>query len=559
MPAVNASAPRVLVLGSVPLLSTAADPQIACTVEAAAEVLLPGRFDAVIAEPAILAKLLDEARRDALIMSFADRALAVLDPLGQVTWCNGVLAAWCGGAPIGRSLFSALRAKVLASESADPFELVRQNHPVSLRIHRPEESVAEYVEVRLQPIRGLNDVSHQILAMCRDVSAEVDQQRKLDALHQAGREMSDLDVSQLSEMSEPERVALLKHNLRRYIRDLLKYDTIEVRLLDRRTGELKPLLEDGMTREAAGRTLFARPEKNGVTGYVAHTGRSYLCPDATTDPHYIQGASDALSSMTVPLIYGDEVVGTLNVESPRLNGFGPDDLQFTELFSREIASALHTLDLLSAQQSCAVSQSIDQVSREIALPVDGVLASAAVLLKKFSGLDPEATQHLRRIIANARLVKDCVRKVGQQALPSETAAEPQLLHGKHILIIEQDERMRKSAHLLLERLGAESESAATATEALCMLADTSYDAVFTEVRPQDMSGYETFCRIREIRPGIRIAMTTGYGYDAAHSLVKARMDGLRHVLFKPFKQDQVVNAVLASVATPNAPAPAGTF
>ena len=348
--------------------------QEASTLGEAFEILKPDRFDAVIAEPAILIKLLDEARRDALLLSFADRGLALLDSLGQINWCNSVLTEWCGNDPHGRSLFSALHAKVIAADSTDPLELVRQNHPVSLRLHRMDATVAEYVEVRLQPIRGLSAGGTQILAMCRDVSAEVDQQRKLDALHQAGREMADLDVSQLSEMSEPERVALLKHNLRRYIRDLLKYDTIEVRLLDRRTGELKPLLEDGMTPEAAGRTLFARPEKNGVTGYVAHTGRSYLCPDATSDPHYLQGATDALSSMTVPLIYSDEVVGTLNVESPRLNGFGPDDLQFTELFSREIASALHTLDLLSAQQSCAVSQSIDQVSREIALPVDDVLA-----------------------------------------------------------------------------------------------------------------------------------------------------------------------------------------
>ncbi len=546
-------------LGNVPHFPGAAQLRTAETIGAAAEALAPGDFDAILAEPAIFAKLLDESRRDAVILSFADRGLAVLDPLGEITWCNTVLTEWCGGPPIGRSLFGALRSKVLATDTADPLELARRNHAVSLRLHRPDAAVAEYVEVRLQPLRGPTGTAPQILAMCRDVSAEVDQQRKLDALHQAGREMSDLDVSQLSEMSEPERVALLKHNLRRYIRDLLNYDTIEVRLLDRRTGELKPLLEDGMTREAAGRTLFARPEKNGVTGYVAHTGRSYLCPDATTDPHYLQGASDALSSMTVPLIYGDEVVGTLNVESPRPNGFGPDDLQFTELFSREIASALHTLDLLSAQQSCAVSQSIDQVSREIALPVDDVLASAAVLLKKFHTDDPEVTQHLRRIVASARLVKDCVRKVGRQALPHESVGEPQLLYGKRILIIEQDERMRKSAHLLLERLGAESESAATAAEALCMLADSAYDAVFTEVRPQDLSGYETFTRIREMRPGIRIAMTTGYGYDAAHSLVKARMDGLRHVLFKPFKQDQVVNAVLAIVPPPSAPAPAGTF
>ena len=553
---VTAHPPRVLVLGAVRPLGAPADSPVAATVEAAGEALGPGGFDAVIAEPALLAKLLDETRRNALLLSFADRALAVLDPPGQVTWCNAVLTEWCGAAPLGRPLFAALGARIVATDTADPLESVRGGQPVTVRLHRLEEAVAEYVEVHFQPIRGPNGSVSQILALCRDVSAEVDQQRKLDALHRAGREMADLDVSQLSEMSEPERVALLKHNLRRYIHDLLHYDTIEVRLLDRRTGELKPLLEDGMTREAAGRTLFARPEKNGVTGFVAHTGRSYLCPDASADPHYLLGADDTLSSMTVPLIYGDEVVGTLNVESPRLNAFGVHDLQFTELFSREIASALHTLDLLSAQQSCAVSQSIDQVSREIALPVDDVLASAAVLLGKFHALDPEVTQHLRRIVANARLVKDCVRKVGQQALANEPAGEPQPLHGKRILLIEQDERMRKSAHLLLERLGAESESAATAAEALAMLADSSYDAVFTEVRPQDLSGYETFRRIREMRPGVRIAMTTGYGYDAAHSLVKARMDGLRHVLFKPFKQDQVVSAVLAPVA---APVPAGAI
>src|SRR5262249_3298180 len=152
---------------------------------------------------------------------------------------------------------------------------------------------------------------------------------------------------------------LLKQNLRRYIRDLLHYDNIEVRLLNRRTGELRPLLEDGMTDEAAGRALYARPTGNGVTGYVAATGQSYLCPDTAQDPLYIQGAAEARSSMTVPLKYHDEVIGTLNVESPRPNGFGPEDLQFTELFSKEIAAALHTLDLLTAQQVCTAAQSID--------------------------------------------------------------------------------------------------------------------------------------------------------------------------------------------------------
>ena len=94
-------------------------------------------------------------------------------------------------------------------------------------------------------------------------------------------------------MNLPTRIELLKQNLRRYIRDLLHYDIIEVRLLDRRTGELRPLLEDGMTKEAACRVLFARPAGNGVTGYVAATGQSYLCPDTASDPLYFEGAKPA--------------------------------------------------------------------------------------------------------------------------------------------------------------------------------------------------------------------------------------------------------------------------
>jgi DNA-binding NtrC family response regulator len=131
-----------------------------------------------------------------------------------------------------------------------------------------------------------------------------------------------------------------------------------------------------------------------------------------------------------------------------------------------------------------------------------------------------------------------------------------------VLVIDQDERVRRSAHVLLERLGATAETAGTACEGLAMLSATPYDAVFVEVRPIDLGGYDTYCKIRETRPGIRIAMTNGFGYDAAHSLVKARQDGLKYVLFKPFKQEQVVNAVLnvVPVNVPlTVPAPAGTF
>ncbi len=66
-------------------------------------------------------------------------------------------------------------------------------------------------------------------------------------------------------------------------------------------------------RPAEDRELFAKKKGNGVTGYVAATGKSYLCHDVRNDKLYIPGAPDALSSLTVPIIYFDRVIGTFNV------------------------------------------------------------------------------------------------------------------------------------------------------------------------------------------------------------------------------------------------------
>ena len=62
-----------------------------------------------------------------------------------------------------------------------------------------------------------------------------------------------------------------------------------------------------------------------------------------------------------------------------------------------------------------------------------------------------------------------------------------------------------------------------------------FNAVLLDIKPPDMSGYEAYRRTCEARPGIPVAMTMGFGYDSAHAIVKARQDGLQHVLFKPFR------------------------
>ena len=95
-------------------------------------------------------------------------------------------------------------------------------------------------------------------------------------------ELGDLQPHELFEMSVEDRIELLKSKILHYTQDLLEFDTVEIRLIDKRTGHLEPLLTEG---NAAGRRWARlsrrKPPDNGVTGFVAATGRSYLCEDTT--------------------------------------------------------------------------------------------------------------------------------------------------------------------------------------------------------------------------------------------------------------------------------------
>jgi two-component system, sensor histidine kinase SagS len=519
----------------------------------AADQLRSGQFDGIVASATLMKELIDRFLRDEIILGNIDYGIATLDLDGRVTWGNPVLRGWCGKSPLGLTLLEALdfasapnATLIMASDVSRPLTTAANGQPVHFRIHRQEPAAQAYLDARIRPAFAADGTVVQLIAILQNVTAEVEQQRKLNALHTAGRELAALEPSLLVEMNMATRVEMLKKNIRKHVHDLLRYETIEVRVLDRRTGELKPLLEDGMTEAAASRPLFARPEGYGVTGHVAFTGKSYHCEDTSNDPYYIEGAAGAKSSLTVPIKYLEDVVGTLNVESPRPNGFGPEDMQFTELFSKEIGAALNTLDLLTAQQSCAYSESIEAVNKEIALPIDEVLANAALLQARLRATDPIAADQLHFIMRNARLLKSSIQTIRtSMADPKSLSTEANPLTGKRVLVVEQQEHFRKQAHLMLGRLGASVETVSTAAGGLALLNDTTYDAVLQEIRPVDMGGYDAFRRFRVAMPMSRVAFTTGFGYDSQHSIVRARQDGLRDVIFKPFRAEQVVKAVNA--------------
>lgn len=403
---------------------------------------------------------------------------------------------------------------------------------------------------------GGDDKQAMILTV-RDVSVQVLEKQKQDAIYRAGLEMGNLTTEEVTAMSHEERVMLLKDQILQFTQEVLGYDTFEIRLSDPETSELLPLLEYGMDPEASVRALYAMESGNGVTGFVAFSKRSYLCSDTQNDPLYLRGASDARSSLTVPLMIRDSLLGTFNVESPGALSFNQTDLDFLTLFSRVVASSLNQLQLLAAEKVHSETENSDRLRREISKPSDEILNAATWILERYIGHDPDVCDRLH-------LITDRVRKITGfvGSIPGKTESTIPLnktpmqrpprkaLVGKRVLVVDQDSAARDEAHNLLGQMGCEVEAVQNATEGCAMLRNYHYDVVLTDIRLADANGYECFRRLREINSHVPIIMMTGFGYDASHSIVKARQEGLKAVLYKPFRRAQMLDEVEKAVTTP---------
>jgi CheY-like chemotaxis protein len=485
--------------------------------------------------------------------------VALLDGENNIIWGNEQLRAWSGNPNlVGANFYTALGSPEILGPDFCPFHTALATGRASSSTLRTDDS--QYYHVHAAPVLDHEGPQHLIITL-RDVTQEQLQQQKLAAIHQAGIELADLKPDEVAEMAVEERIELLKSNILHYTKDLLNFDVVEIRMLDTETGRLEPLLSVGMKPEAAGRTLYASPQDNGVTGFVASTGKSYLCEDTSEDPLYLEGAQDARSSLTVPLMLHDEVFGTFNVESPEPRAFTESDLQFLEIFTRDLAVALNTLDLLAAEKASTAAASVEAIHSAVALPVDGILNDAVNVMERYIGHQPDVVERLQRILQNARDIKQVIQKVGQKMAPTEAmplaskADQRPTLVGRRVLVADDDDAVRSAAHDLLDRYGCIVETAHNGDEACFMVRNlgpgVSYDVIIADIRLPDMSGFDLMIKLQQMLEVVPLVLMTGFGYDPGHSIVKARRAGLQAVLYKPFRLDQLLETVEKIISTPH--------
>ncbi|MCH7751807.1 MAG: response regulator [Planctomycetes bacterium] len=498
--------------------------------------------------------------RNDRILQGMPNGVVLLDNENLILWGNGRLREWSGREEVvGENFYHVLGSPEILGPDFCPFHTALSTHKASVSTIRCADN--RYFRIHAAPIIDTLQQSPQHLVVTvHDVSEEVLQQQKLAVIHQAGIELADLTTDEVDSLAAEERIELLKSNILQCTQEVLQLDVVEIRMLDLETGELQPLLSVGMAESAAQRQLYAKPEGNGVTGFVAATGKSYVCEHTVEDPLYLEGAEGARSSLTVPLMFQEKVIGTLNVESPEANAFSESDLLFLEIFARDVAVALHTLELLAAEKASTAAASVEAIHSAVALPIDVILNDAVNVMERYIGHEPDVVQRLQSILRNARDIKQVIQKVGQSMAPAlaspstmAPAARPKL-SGKRVLVVDNDESVRLAAHALLERYHCIVETAHNGKEAGLMIRnlgpDSSYDVILADVRLPDMNGYELLMKIRELMDKVPLILMTGFGYDPGHCILKARQEGATSVLYKPFHLDQLLTAV-EEMVSPN--------
>ncbi len=501
-----------------------------------------------------------------LMLRDMPEGVALLDSEMRVLWANRRLRLWAhqtSGSPepfdfkasdpsVGMTLYELLANPEIMGPDFCPFHTALATGDESNSTLFSADN--HYFQVHAAPIQ-YEDQTRQLIVTISDITEEILQQQKLAAIHQAGRELADLRPSEIFMMEVDERIDLLKENIRHYLSDLLNFEVIEIRLLEHATGNLVPLLSVGIDQEASDRQLFAHPQGNGITGYAAASGMSYICHDVVNDPLFIPGVANSRSSLTVPLILHDQVLGTINVESPHVSAFGDSDLQFLEIFARDVAFALNTLELLVAQKANTAQQSCDAIHSAVAMPVDEILNDAVNVMEQYIGHSSEVSDRIRRILQNARDIKQTIQQIGQKMTPLEavpvgaSSGQHDQLVGKRILVVDADEQVREDAHNLLERYGCIVETAHKGDEAVLMVRGTgepsNYDVIISDIKLPDYSGYQLMLRLGNILDRVPMVLMKGFGYDPGHSIVKARQNGLhaKALLFKPFRLDQLIDVV----------------
>lgn len=516
---------------------------VADSFDAAMQELRGERFDFVVSQTSDflpLERAVASQKAQVVLDTIAD-GVGVIDRTGRILWSNPQF-----------DVLPAEAVQRIRRTCADAFgprtDVITTSRPVP-RVHRLRVLLEkdQSLDVHATPILDPQGTLTQIAVVVHDSTAARRLQQRLDAIDNAGRELVGIDAETIAKLDVGQRLDLLEKKVIRYTRDLMRFDNFAIRLLDKKTQKLDLILSAGLPSSVHDLDLYVSSEGNGISGYVAATGRSYICPDVRQDARYLRGIDNARSSLTVPLRLHDRVIGTFNVESDQCGAFTEDDRQIAEIFGRYVALALNIFNLLAVERYQTTGQLGTDLAAEISGPLNDILSDVTTLREDYIGHD-DLRHRLNAIADNVVRIRQAIKDVTRPvdglvgSRDERFGVDPQLA-GKVVLVADDEEVIRETIRDVLARVGCEVETARDGDEAVAMIRQRKYDLVLSDIKMPGRTGYDVFAAVKTACPACPVVFMTGFGYDPSHSVIRAHREGLSGVLFKPFKVDEFLEQV----------------
>ena len=167
------------------------------------------------------------------------------------------------------------------------------------------------------------------------------------------------------------------------IKPLIDYEILCVMLLDSETNSLSCRFAAGCSQDLM--RNWRIPVGQGITGTAAATRLPVRSGDVRNDPRYIRTSDSVRSEMAVPLLFKNQVIGVLDVQSAQAEYFTPEQQEILVLLGSRLSVAMENARLFERARSQAdMLLVLNEVGREASsiLDLEALLRRAAELVKR---------------------------------------------------------------------------------------------------------------------------------------------------------------------------------
>jgi signal transduction histidine kinase len=165
------------------------------------------------------------------------------------------------------------------------------------------------------------------------------------------------------------------------------------------------------------------PGSRSLVGTAAAVRQPQIAPDVTADVRHLNNPLllNTRSEAAFPLLYGEALVGVLDVQSSELNAFPPETVGILTTLADQLGVAIHNAQVYAEQRAAAERlaeldhlkmEFLANMSREFRTPLNNVQAATHLLLKGADGkLNDLQRNDVNRIAQNSQQLLSLVNNL----------------------------------------------------------------------------------------------------------------------------------------------------